>query len=57
MEEQLTEWVAVWRCDMEEYFCTETHVHKLPTQSLVEAAKIIEKDCTFNTLIELRRVM
>lgn len=52
----LYDWFAIWRCDQEEHFCTESHMYYLPTTVLSEAAKIIEDDIgSRGTLMHLGR--
>lgn len=49
-------WIATFRCDQEEYFCTETETFELDTTSLSDAAFTIElKKGGYYTLIRLER--
>ena len=51
------EWEAIWRCDREEVWTTETHTYRLNTTCLSKAAAIIEKEIGGNaTLISLKRL-
>ncbi len=54
---KLFHWVATFRCDQEEYFCTDEIDYYLSTSVLSEAAALVERDCRNNTLIELKRIV
>lgn len=51
-------WIAVFRCDLEEFFSTETEEFKLETSDLIEAASEIQARKGNNfTLIKLERIV
>ena len=54
----MIEWRATYRCDEEEYFCTETHVYHLETTDMAEAARLIGIELGGHaTLIVLERIL